>query len=413
MTPPPLFARYGVELEYMIVDRAGLDVLPIADEVLRSVAGGYESDADVGELSWSNELVLHVIEIKTGQPAADLVGLERHFDDAVGRINGILEAHGGMLLPTAMHPWMDPHAQTKLWPHECSPVYEAFNRIFDCRGHGWSNLQSVHLNLSFAGDDQFGRLHSAIRVLLPILPGLVASSPIADGRMTGLADTRLEKYRFNSRRIPSVSGRVIPEPVTTRQEYQEQILQRIYRDLAPHDPEGVLAYEWANARGAIARFDRSTIEIRVLDIQECPAADLACSRLIVAVLRGLIDERWRSFERLRDASIDALERIFLDNIRAGDEAVIDDVSYLELFGMTHARRATSSELWSHLFETLFDHDARTSPAMSPIGVILREGCLARRIVAALGGDANRDRLLAVYRRLGECLAHGRMFHAAD
>lgn len=413
MTPPPLFARFGVELEYMIVDRTGLDVLPVADEVLRSITGDFESDADVGELSWSNELVLHVIELKTGEPASDLAGLERHFDDSVRRINGILDGHGGMLLPTAMHPWMDPHTQTRLWPHDSSPVYEAFNRIFDCRGHGWSNLQSVHLNLSFAGDAEFGRLHSAIRVLLPILPGLVASSPIADGKLSGLADTRLEVYRFNSRRIPSVSGRVIPELVNTRQEYEEQILQQIYRDLAPHDPEGILAYEWANARGAIARFDRSTIEIRVIDIQECPAADLACLRLIVAVLRALIEERWNPIERLRHVSIDTLERVFLENIREGDRAVIDDRAYLELFGMGETPRATSAELWSHLFEALFDPDARSSPDLSPVGVILREGCLARRIVAAMDGGIERDRLMSVYRRLGDCLARGQVFHAED
>jgi hypothetical protein len=32
----------------------------------------------------------------------------------------------------------------------------------------------------------------------------------------------------------------------------------------------VLRHEWVNARGAIARFDRSAIEIRVLDVAECP-----------------------------------------------------------------------------------------------------------------------------------------------
>jgi len=37
----------------------------------------------------------------------------------------------------------------------------------------------------------------------------------------------------------------------------------------------VLQNEWLNSRGAIARFERDTIEIRVLDSQETPAAELA------------------------------------------------------------------------------------------------------------------------------------------
>ena len=47
---------------------------------------------------------------------------------------------------------------------------------------------------------------------------------------------------------------------------------------------------WVNSRGATARFDRGTIEIRLLDIQECPAADLAIITLIIQVLKWLVSE---------------------------------------------------------------------------------------------------------------------------
>jgi adenylosuccinate synthase len=36
-----------------------------------------------------------------------------------------------------------------------------------------------------------------------------------DEKLTGLMDNRVEVYRHNSARIPSVTGRVIPEPVYT------------------------------------------------------------------------------------------------------------------------------------------------------------------------------------------------------
>ncbi len=63
--------------------------------------------------------------------------------------------------------------------------------------------------------------------------------------------------------------------VFTEENYRRQIFQRMYDDIAPLDPDGVLQDEFLNSRGAIARFDRGSIEIRVINIQECPAADLA------------------------------------------------------------------------------------------------------------------------------------------
>ena len=48
--------------------------------------------------------------------------------------------------------------------------------------------------------------------------------------------------------------------------------------------------DWLNSRAAIARFERQTIEIRIIDLQECPAADLAIAELVVALVRAFYDE---------------------------------------------------------------------------------------------------------------------------
>jgi carboxylate-amine ligase len=407
--PLHLFEGYGVELEYMLVERDTLNVLPISDRVLHAIAGAYESEVEVGPLSWSNELVLHVIELKTNGPAAALDGLAELFQHDVGRINDLAAASGGMLMPTAMHPWMDPASETRLWPHEFSPVYEAFNRVFDCRGHGWSNLQCTHLNLPFGDDEnEFGRLHAAIRLILPILPALAASSPLADGQLSGFADTRLDVYRGNARRIPSVGGRVVPEPVFSRRAYDEHIFQPLYRDIAPHDPEGTLRYEWLNARGAIARFDRGAIEIRVLDIQECPQADLAILMLITAALRALVEERWCSYAQQQAWSEVPLAEILLPVVRDADETIIESRDYTQVFGWSTGR-CKASELWQHLLELLFDGTARQSPALAPLHVILNEGCLARRITRAVGPKPDRSALMNVYREICRCLATGVLF----
>ncbi len=403
-----LFEAVGVELEYMIVDAGTLDVAPAADRVFAAVTGEGASDAEPdgpdGPLAWSNELALHVIELKTNGPAASLDGLAEAFQGHVGRIESILAPMGLRLLPGGMHPWMDPHAETRLWPHECNEIYRTYDRIFGCRGHGWGNLQSTHLNLPFSGEEQFGRLHAAIRVVLPLLPALTASSPVADGRIAPNLDQRMEVYRRNSLRVPLMAGEVVPEPVFTPAAYHERILGRLYDALAPLDPQGLLRHEWANARGAIARFDRGAIEIRVLDIQECPAADLALARLVVAAVRALVEERWCSWEQQQRAPQASLVELFRGTIRDGENARVWDAAVLGLFGGSGAV-VRAGELWARLAEELLPDDESGRLARR----IVAAGTLASRLRRAVGPSPDRRRLREAWGDLAEHLRQGRGF----
>jgi len=128
--------------------------MPIADRVLVDEAGRPVDESDSGDLVWSNELVMHVVELKTNGPAREFSGLSDTFGTEIGRMNRLLADKGAMLLPTGMHPLMDPKRETVLWNHEGSEIYRAYDRIFDCRGHGWANLQSIHINLPFGDDDE-------------------------------------------------------------------------------------------------------------------------------------------------------------------------------------------------------------------------------------------------------------------
>ena len=370
--------------------------------------GSYASNAECGELGWSNELSLHVIELKTKGPIGSLCCLPRQAQTDVQRINGLLRPLDACLMPTAMHPWMDPACESRLWPHDYSPVYEAFNRIFGCQGHGWSNLQSQHLNLPFSGDAEFARLHAAIRVILPLVPALAASSPIQDGRVTGLLDNRLAAYRANCAKIPSITGHVIPEPVFGAEEYARQILEPMYRDIAPWDPEGVLQDEWLNARGAIARFDRNAIEIRLLDVQECPHADVAIAALIVGVVRALVEERWCDFATQAGLQTEPLARVLQSTIACGETAVIADGELLRALGIG-ATKCSAGEVWQTLAEAFLNsHPDHASIWAEPLSVILRQGCLARRILRILGKEPTRERLKEVYSELCRCLPQNKM-----
>jgi carboxylate-amine ligase len=396
------FTGYGIELEYMIVDRQTLSVLPVADELLRRVAGASMEEVQRGKFCWSNELVLHLIELKNATPDPALEPLPAAFQAEIRSIDRLLEPLGARLMPTAMHPWMDPLSETRLWPHDDAMIYRTYDRIFGCRAHGWANLQSMQLNLPFSGGAEFARLHAAIRLALPIIPALAASSPIAEGRPTGFMDFRMEVYRTHQAKIPSSIARVIPDAVASRAAYQAAILAPMYREIAPLDPDGVLRHEWLNARGAIPRFDRKAIEIRVIDLQECPQADLAIAAAVTAVVRALYDS-----ESMPQAiGTDALVSILHACIRDAEQALIDDVGYLRLLEFP-GRQCQAGELWRHLIEaTPLDSSGHWR---EPLRVMLEQGPLARRILRAVGPDCPKARLDAVYRELCDCLEAGRMF----
>jgi gamma-glutamyl:cysteine ligase YbdK (ATP-grasp superfamily) len=401
-----LFEGFGLELEYMVVDRETLDVRPSVDLLFRDFSGIQVSDVDNGPIAWSNELAVHVIELKTNGPTPDLSWAAHDFHSNVELINRILGRHGAMLLPGGAHPWMDPGSEMTLWPHDAHEIYDLYNRIFDCRGHGWANLQSAHLNLPFKGDAEFARLHAAIRILLPLMPALTASSPILDGAPSGLLDARLEVYLHNQERLPQLTGRLIPEPVASEAEYEERIFAPIMAAIAPHDPDGIMDKYFLNARGAIARFDRGAIEIRILDTQECPLADCSIARLLIETMKSLAAGQWSDPGRQNAIDTERLRDLFLRVIRDGGEVVVDDPGYLRLFGIDTGMISVM-DIWQVLLDRC--SASLDVAALDVLTLILSAGCLASRINQALEDDYRRDNLRRVYRRLADSLRQNKVF----
>ncbi|MGL5093998.1 MAG: glutamate-cysteine ligase family protein [Planctomycetia bacterium] len=412
--PPPdeflhLFAGYGVEIEWMIVDVDNLNVAPLCDRLFERAVGRATARVPDGPSVWSNELAAHVVEVKTAGPKTDLAAVARGFTASARRMNELLALNGARLLPTAMHPWMDPRRETKLWPHGQREIYHLYDRIFDTRGHGWSNLQSMHLNLPFFDDAEFGRLMTGVRLLVPLLPALAASSPFVEGRRAADLDHRMAVYRNNQTKIPQAAGRIVPERVFNTAGYESDVLQPIYDAFRPYDPAGLVDGDWVNSRGAIARFERQTIEIRVIDAQECPRADVAVAALAAAVLQDLcIHEKWRPLAVHQTVSDDVLVDVLNRTIVDADEAMVTDGDLLACFGLP-ARVISAGDLWRHLSAAVTgSSEAWWTPT---IAEMLRLGPLARRLTKAAGPNPSRPRLEEIYGRLADGLTADRLFEA--
>lgn len=406
--PLHLFQGFGVEMEYMIVDRASLDLSPASDRILKEPDGTVVNEISDNGMAWSNELVLHVIEVKTDGPVSGLDGLADGFQKQVEDINSRLNELDMRLMPGAIHPWMDPFTEVKLWPHEYNPIYEAYNRIFDCRGHGWANLQSTHLNLPFNGDEEFEKLHAALRIILPLIPAMAASSPIADREIKPLLDYRMEMYRTNSLKIPSITGLIIPEQVFSKQDYAEKIFDRMYRDIAPYDFEDILQDEWLNSRGAMSRWDRGAIEIRVMDIQEHPGADIAILEWIINLAKHLASGGFCSLEDQKSWHEKDLYEILMATIKDGEQAMISNKDYLDIFG-SNKSHMTAGELCRYIYTELENEYSFSRQSKEILSFIFDEGTLARRILKALDGSTSPKKLYTVYEQLCNCLRDGKSF----
>lgn len=405
-----LFEGFGIEIEYMIVDCASREIRSIADTLLDDIAAGQDSatlspHCPDGRVEWSNELVAHVAEAKCAAPEPDIAAFLAPLRQSLAQANRLLAARGACLMPSAAHPWMNPAEDPILWPHEYHDIYAEYDRIFGCSTHGWTNLQSVHLNLPFATDEEFGRLHAAIRLVLPLIPALAAASPYLDGKFTGLLDARMQHYRYNSMRIPAMTGDLIPEAVFTPQAYRSTVLEPIYAQSAPLDPTGILRDEWANARGAIARFDRNAIEIRVTDSQENPLADLAICHAVAAVVRLLTEETFCSYAQQQTWSVARLYRLFFDAVRDAEQAPVLDPDYAALFGVRSAQ-PVFGDIWRALFAR---PDVR-HPLFTPwVETYLTRGTLARRMLDHAGLHPARHQLHSLADRLCACLQDGMNF----
>ncbi len=400
------FEAYGIETEYVIVCSGTLEIAPAAPELLRGLSGIVDTapapeEVRSGSLAWSNELAAHVIELKNPRPGA-LAALSDSFDAEARALARHASTSGLRLMPGGMHPWMLP-VEATLWPYGNSAVYQAFDRVFGCQGHGWTNLQSTHINLPFWGDEQFSRLHSAIRLVLPIIPAIAASSPFVEGERAPALDFRLTSYRHHADAVPSVVGKVIPDAYENRAQYQERLLMPLYRDIAPRDPRGVLQHEWLNARGAIARFDRSAVEIRLMDAQECPRMDIALAGVI-------IDAVWWLYRRSpQPFSTDRLSELLLRCAEQAEHASISCAQYLDALGL-EPRPCEASAVWRQLAARLQrDQSPHAALWSEPLSFVLSRGTLASRLVRAVGARPHREALRAVYRALCDCVEQGSRF----
>jgi gamma-glutamyl:cysteine ligase YbdK (ATP-grasp superfamily) len=281
----------GPEHEFSLVNEE-LKPLPIVDKVIKSFCGKIVNFVELPQFIFGKEMQLHVMEIKANAPFRSPELFEETMHDAVSTLLDFLrEKYHAHLLGTGMHPLLKLE-ETSIWPHRHRKIYQEYSKVFNLKQHGWLNIQSFHLNFPYSREEKGVLLHNHLAGLCAYLPAISASSPIYEGTVGPNVDNRLNFYKMNQREITSITGDVIPEYVSSFDQYHREVIGRYSRDLAEAGAGKPLLFkEWVNSRGVIFRFDRSALEVRVMDEQECVKSDVALSCFIRAALRGLLAEK--------------------------------------------------------------------------------------------------------------------------
>lgn len=262
------------------------------DKVIKDYCGRLVNFVELPKFTFGKEMQLHVMEVKANSPFRSPQVFEETMQNAVTTVSNFLEQrYRAHLLGTGMHPLMK-LIETQIWPHRHKKIYEEYSKIFNLKQHGWLNIQSFHLNLPYNKESNGVLLHNLLANICPYLPAISASSPIYEGSLHEFVDNRLAFYKVNQREVPSVSGDIVPEYVSSIDMYRKKVIGTYSRDLVNAGASKTLLFkEWVNSRGVIFRFDRSALEVRVMDEQECIKSDVALGCFIRAVLRGLILEK--------------------------------------------------------------------------------------------------------------------------
>ena len=247
-------------------------------------------------------------------------------------------------------------------------------------------------------------LHNSIRLLLPLLPALAASSPILDGLPTGVLDSRLSFYEKNQEKIPEIAGEIIPEFIQSPQEYKQTILTPMYDAISLYDPNHILQEEWLNSRAAIPKFEYGAIEIRIIDSQECVNADIAIAHAIHAILKHW--HLYRTNACTLAPKTKSLKNIYDKTITSGLDVIIDDMNFLAACELPN-RQMTARDAWSLLIERVCSELSGTD--QRALENILMYGNLSQRILRACKSDYSRANLIKIYRDLGDCLSSNQLF----
>ena len=247
----------AVEEEFALLDPQTLELTNRFEE-LKAAAAGTELDQHL-----VGELIASEIEVRTGRcdtfaEAARLMVVRR------AQLRELAERHGVGLAATGTHPWSRWQDQRII----DTPHYRRNDEIL--RYVVWRNTSfGLHVHVAIHGADRAIAVHNALRVYLPELLALSASSPFVEGVNSGLHSARTQIF---TRMFPRCG---IPDAYGSWAEFERYV--RFLYDTGSIDEHTQM---WWSVRPHLAF---PTVELRICDAQPDLAEAQSLAALMLAV----------------------------------------------------------------------------------------------------------------------------------
>jgi glutamate---cysteine ligase / carboxylate-amine ligase len=292
----------GIEEELQILDPTTLALTQRYAE-LNAAA---QSDP-VLQASVAGELIESEIEIRSGrgETYAAAVAAQR---DARARLFRLAGERGARLAATGAHPWSP-------WQEQRIIDTDHYHRVEDGLKYvAWrNNTFSLHVHVGVRGADRAIAVCDRLRPVLPELLALSASSPLLDGRDSGLHSVRSQIF---TKSFPRCG---IPDPFGSWQAYADYVNLLVRTNSIVEHTQ-----LWWSVRPHHAF---GTVEVRICDAQSDAEASTALAGLIVACVaqaaldhddgipfddppRRLVEENfWRAIRHGLDGRMIDLERV--------------------------------------------------------------------------------------------------------
>jgi glutamate---cysteine ligase / carboxylate-amine ligase len=305
----------AVEEEFAILDPETLSLTNRFEELHAASRGGELDEYLVGELI-SSEIEVRTGRCETFAEAAARVPERRR------QLRELADRHGVLLAATGTHPW-SPWQEQRIID---TPHYRRNDEVL--RYVVWRNNSfGHHVHVGIRGADRAMKVCDALRVYLPDLLALSASSPFVENVNTGLHSARSQIF---TRMFPRCG---VPDPFGSWAAYEAYV-----RFLFATDSILEHTQIWWSVRPHLAF---PTVEIRICDgqpdlgesISLTALAYALTARLTRAVDEGeplpappprLIEENfWRAIRYGLSGGLIDLETLEVRPARAQIEALID------------------------------------------------------------------------------------------
>jgi carboxylate-amine ligase len=254
----------GLEEEFAVLDPQTLDMVPRFEELREAAAGPLAG-------SISGELIASEIEIRSGR-GEDLADAHARQVELRRLLFAHADAHGLALGATGSHPWADFRQQRFIDTEHYRRVVDSLRYVAQR-----NSTFSLHVHVGVNDLDRAVRVCDRLRVVLPVLLAVSASSTCVDGVDSGLHSARTQIF---TKSFPRCG---IPDAFGGWPQF------RSYLELLERT-NSIVEYTqvWWSVRPHLSF---GTVEVRICDAQVTAQESDALAALIVAcVLQAARDD---------------------------------------------------------------------------------------------------------------------------